>query len=172
MGDASCYPTTRTLFVLFEEQVSDCGVEIPVDDRDRSQIESGMRTHHRPDPPRDREDRPEYQTRDDRLLGPGQPLVEVVDRPKQCGRYEDGYDLGGWALSEQLAESFEHVPAEYGLFPEPRDDNHGPYGCRQRSPVSCQIMVGLIIWIGPEKRHHDRLHEEFERDAERNADQD
>jgi hypothetical protein len=72
--------------------VGDCGFEIPVNDRDRSQIEGGMRTHQHPDPPGDREDRPEYETGDGRLLRTSQPLVEVVDRPKRYGRYEHGHD--------------------------------------------------------------------------------
>jgi hypothetical protein len=53
--------------------------EIPVNDRNRSQIESGMRTHQHPDPPSDGEDRPECETRNSRLLGTGQSLREIVD---------------------------------------------------------------------------------------------
>ena len=71
--------------------------------------------------------------------------------------------------AEQLAEPLEQVPAEYGLFAEARDDNHGPHRSRERCRISDEIMIGLIYWVGPEKRHNDRLHEEFERDAERDA---
>src|SRR5258708_35531850 len=73
--------------------------------------------------------------------------------------------------SVRAAYPFEHVSAEYGFFPKARDDNHGPHSCRERSPISDQIMVGLINRIGPEKRHQDRLHEKFEWDAERDADE-
>ncbi len=157
------------LLVLFEDQVSDCGFEVPVDDRNCSQIEGGMRTHQRPDPASDSEDRPEYETRNSRLLGASQPLPKVVERRKHRSRYEHGHGPGGRAPSEQLAESLEHIPTEYGLFSEARHDNHGQHGCRERSPIPGQIMVSLIDWIGPEQRHHKRLHEKFEQDSESNA---
>lgn len=61
---------------LFEDQVSDRRFEIPVDDRDRGQIEGGMSSHHDPDQTGDREDGPEYQTGDGRLLNARHPLVD------------------------------------------------------------------------------------------------
>jgi uncharacterized protein YndB with AHSA1/START domain len=64
---------------LFEEQVSDRRFEIPVDYRNCSQIEGGMRTHQHPDLSSDCEYRPEYQTDDGSLLHTSQPLVEVMD---------------------------------------------------------------------------------------------
>jgi len=108
--------------------VSDRGFEIPEDHRDRSQIEGGMRAHQHPDSPSDGEDRPEHEARDSRLLDTSQPLPEVMERRKHGGGYEHGDDPGGQAPSEQFAESFEHVSAEYGFFPEARDDNHGQDG--------------------------------------------
>jgi hypothetical protein len=50
------------------------GLEIPIDDGDRSQIERGVRTHRHPVPPSEGEGRPEYETGHSRLLGAGQPL--------------------------------------------------------------------------------------------------
>ena len=44
---------------LFEHEVSHRRFEIPIDYRDRRQIERSMRTHHRPDPARGCKDRPE-----------------------------------------------------------------------------------------------------------------
>ena len=81
--------------MLSKDQVGDCGFEVPVDDRDRSQIEGGMRTHQYPDSPSDSKDRPEYETGDRRLLGTSQPLLEVVERRKQSSRYEHDCDPGG-----------------------------------------------------------------------------
>lgn len=88
------------LLVLFKDQVSERGFEIPVDDRDGSQIEGGMRKHQHPDSPSGGEERPEYETRDSRLLDTSQPLPEVMERRKRGGSYEHGDDPGGQAPSE------------------------------------------------------------------------
>jgi len=76
----------------------------------------------------------------------------------------------GRAASKDLAQPFEHVPAEYGFFSEARVENHSVQGCRDRCPVSCQVMVGGIDGTRAEERHDDDLHQEFKCGAGRDAD--
>ena len=70
---------------LFEDEVSDLRFEIPIDDRERSQIERGVRTHQHADPARDREDRSLREPDNGGLFGAGEPLDSVVVVSKQRG---------------------------------------------------------------------------------------
>ena len=66
-----------------------------------------MRTHHHPDPARDCEDRPEDETRDDRLFDARKPEVGVMAEGKHRGSEQhDGYFCAGPG-PKKLAEAFE-----------------------------------------------------------------
>ena len=65
--------------------MSHVGFEIPVDHRERGQIERGVRKHQHPDPPCDCEDRSEHKPDDRGLFGAGQPLDSVVAQSKPYG---------------------------------------------------------------------------------------
>ena len=59
------------------------------------------------------------------------------------GEQDDGYVCAGTS-PEKLAEAFEQVPSEDGLFPEARTNNHREQHPGERSSVSYQVMVRVI----------------------------
>ena len=61
-------------------------------------------------------------------------------------------------------------PPENGLFSEARADDHREHQSGECSPVSYHVMVGGIDFGGAQQRHHNRLHQEFKRAAENDAD--
>jgi hypothetical protein len=54
-----------------EDEVSRLGLDIPIDDRERGQVERGVRKDQRPDPTRDRQDRSEHEPDDRGCWTPG-----------------------------------------------------------------------------------------------------
>jgi hypothetical protein len=122
----------RGLTGLFENEVGDVGFEIPEDDRERGQVERGVRKHQHPDPACDREDRSEHEPDDRALFDVGEPLLREVPQSKQSSGEQHDQCLGPHAGSEQLAKAFEEVPPEYGLFSEGRTDNHEVHGSWER----------------------------------------
>ena len=69
-------------------------------------------------------------------------------------------------LSEELAESLEHVPAEKCLFTEASCDNHLEDQGHSGGWISRQVVVRLIDRIGTQQRHDDGLEHEFEHDTD------
>jgi hypothetical protein len=68
--------------------VRNFGFEIPVDYRERGQVERGVRNPQHPDPARDGKDRSEHQPRDRSLFGTSQPLRAVhLARPNWVFQY-------------------------------------------------------------------------------------
>src|SRR2546422_9772519 len=63
---------------LREDQVGHFGFEIPVDDRERSKIEHGVRNHGEQNSAGDHEDRAEHESGDQCLLDAGEPLLRGV----------------------------------------------------------------------------------------------
>src|SRR5229473_2010591 len=125
--------------------------------------------HQHPELAGDREDRAEHEPDDRGLFGAGESLDRVMGQSKQGGGEQHDECLGPRAGSEQLAEAFEQVPAEHGLFSEARADDHREQHPWERGTVPGQVMVRAVDRIGAEKRHHDHLHQEFECDAEHDA---
>jgi hypothetical protein len=68
-----------------EHQVRHARFQVPVDDRNCSQVEGGMRDHQHEDAAGECEDCSEYQACDHRLFDAGDSLNEVVERPEQYG---------------------------------------------------------------------------------------
>src|SRR2546427_4081214 len=71
--------------LLSEDEMRRGGFEVPVDERERGQVERGMREHRDPDLSRDREDGSEREPGDRGLLDAGEPLVRIVGQRKQPG---------------------------------------------------------------------------------------
>ena len=74
---------------LFVHEVSHRRFEVPINYRDRHQIERSMRTHHLPDPPPDCKDRPENETSDHRVFDAGKSQVGVIAQGKHHGSKQD-----------------------------------------------------------------------------------
>src|SRR6266849_7514005 len=105
-------PFWRSCGGLFEDEVGPVGFEIPIDDRYCGQVERGMRAHQHPELAGDREDGAEHEPDDRGLFGAGESLDRVMGQSKQDGGEQHDESLGPRAGSEQLAETFEQVPAE------------------------------------------------------------
>src|SRR5438034_112640 len=153
---------------LFENQVRNVRFHVPVNHRERRQVERSVPEHRNPDPTGGGEDRAEHESCDRCLFGAGQPLVRVVGQREDGGREQHDPNLGPDCRSEELAQPLEQIPSEHRLFPEPRDE-HGPHRGREHGPVSPKVMVRLIDRRGAEERHDDRFHHELERDAASDA---
>lgn len=67
---------------LLQDEVSHSGFKIPVDHRERGQVERSVRSHQHKDPARDGEDRSVHQPADHGLFGAGEPGAKVEDSPK------------------------------------------------------------------------------------------
>src|SRR5258708_36105946 len=65
---------------LSEDEVGDVGLEVPIDDRVRGEIERCVRTHQHPDLTCQREDRTKHESGDRSLFGACEPLLVVVAR--------------------------------------------------------------------------------------------
>src|SRR6266853_793920 len=87
-----CLTISRHL--SFEDEVGHGRLDIPVDNREGSQVERGMRDHRDPDPPRDREDRSEHEPGDRGLFDAGESLVGVMKQRKQPCAEQDHRGLG------------------------------------------------------------------------------
>src|SRR6266404_9740995 len=66
--------------LLSEDEMRHRGFEVPIDERERGQVERGMREHRDPDTSRDPEDGSEREPGDCGLLDAGKPLVRVVEQ--------------------------------------------------------------------------------------------
>ena len=158
--------------LLFKDEVGDGRLEIPIDHRQRSQIERGVRDHQHRKLAGYREDACENETGDDGLLGAGKSLGWIVRGTKQCGGEQHDEYLGPRARPEKFAEPFEHPSAEKSFLPETGVDNQNEKHSRERSRVSGQEVIRLIDRRRAEKRHHHRFHQKFKRNTESDADND
>src|SRR2546428_11620091 len=122
-----------------EDEMRHSGFELPVDERERGQVERGMREHRDPDPSRDREDGSEGESGDRGLLDAGEPLVRVVEQRKQRGGEEHDPRPGAYARSEQLAESLEQESPEYDLFSETAAGDQEINGSGERGRIAGQV---------------------------------
>ena len=66
---------------------------------------------------------------------------------------------------KKFAETLEQEPPENGFFSEARADDHREDQSGEFTPVSYHVLVGGIDFGSTQQRHHDRLHQEFERAA-------
>ena len=129
--------------------------------------------HHRqPDTAREREDRPEQQPGDRRLLGPCEPLVRIVHGREQCGREQHHRDARARPVPEQFAEPIEQEAAIHEFLAKARDDDRGEDHPRQCARVSRQGVIRGVDHRRAEQRHHDRLHRELEHDPEHSSAED
>src|SRR5437879_11341973 len=103
---------------LREDQVGHFGFEIPVDDRERSEVERSVRKHRDPDAAGDREDCSEHEPGDQCLFNAGDPLLGAVRQRKPRRGEQDDPSLGTRAGSEQLAKPLEQESPVYGLLSE------------------------------------------------------
>src|SRR6185437_727842 len=154
---------------LLEDEVSHSGFDIPVDDRERRQVEGRVHGHHHPQSAGYGEERPKNESGDRGLFEASESLLTVVVQGKQPGAQDHARRLGGYAASEKLTQALEQVSPKDGLFSEAPADNHQVHGSREGGRVAGQVMVRLIDRRGTEQRHDERFHQELEYDAQHEA---
>ena len=113
---------------FLEDKVRHARFQIPIDNRDRGQVEGSMSHHRHENASRECEDRPEHEACDRSLLDAGNSLDSVMLQPEQYGSCQDNRCLGPHTRSEKLAEPLEHISAEEGLLTDARDNCHGEDG--------------------------------------------
>src|SRR5687767_5916429 len=79
-----------------EDEPRDGRLQIPIDDRNRGEIEGGVRDHQHEEPARDRIDRSEDQSEDGRLLDARDSLIDVVREAEydRCDQDDRGFGCG------------------------------------------------------------------------------
>src|SRR6266446_4177612 len=70
---------------LLEDKMSHFGFEIPIDYRDRGQVERGVRNHKHENSACDRESRSKNKAGDNGLFEAGESLVSIMGQAKQYG---------------------------------------------------------------------------------------
>src|SRR2546426_2515909 len=132
------------IYDLLENEVGHGGLEIPVDHRERGEVEGGVRAHQHPDPTGASKDGTEHEPDDRGLFGAGEPLERIVRQPKHQRGEEHDERPSAHARSEQLAEALEQVPPEHGLFSETRTDNRSEeHTSELQSP--CNLVCRLLL---------------------------
>src|SRR5712691_5343233 len=150
---------------LPEEQVANALLPIPVDQRDRGDIERGVREHEQPDLPPSREDGPKHQSGYRCLLHARPPLVGVVRKRKERCRKQDSGRLSHTTTTEQLAQALEEEAAKQRLFPKACPDQYGVEYSWECRGIARDVVVAPIDRIGTQKRHDGGLHHELKRNA-------
>lgn len=70
----------------------------------------------------------------------------------------------------KAAEAFEEKPSEHRLFSPTSHDNHSEQDSWKRRGIPREVVIRRVDGRSAEQRHHDRLHQELEDNAQRDAD--